>query len=174
MICDSGPIVSDNPHMKNANRHTQDHPGLSWHWCLLPEMEPELLYDMLALREAIFVVEQTCIYQELDGLDKSARHLLVKNDEEVVACLRVLPPEGEETRVRIGRVAVASGWRQRGVAAMMMSRAIEMIGRDYPSHVVFLDTQTYLQGFYETLGFSLCGDEFLEDGIPHVPMERVG
>ena len=135
------------------------------------EMDPVLLYDMLALREAIFVVEQTCIYQELDGQDKSALHLLVKQDDEAVACLRVLPPGGNEARVRIGRVAVSVHWRKRGIARMMIVKALEKAQLDYPSRMVCLDAQTYLQGFYETLGFQICGKEFLEDGIPHIPMQ---
>jgi len=157
--------------MKKANQHPNGFPELQWCWYRLEEMAPVLLYDMLALREAIFVVEQTCIYQELDGRDKSALHLLVKHDETVVACLRVLPPVETETRVRVGRVAVSSKWRKRGIARMMMIEAIEKIDLDYPSSDVFLDAQTYLQGFYETLGFKACGGEFLEDGIPHIPMQ---
>ena len=147
------------------------YPGLHWCWYTLEEMEPVLLYDMLALREAIFVVEQACIYQELDGLDKSARHLLMIKKQAVVAYLRVLPPGGHETGVRIGRVAVASDWRKRGLARVMMHRAIEQAEVDYPSSTIYLNAQTYLQGFYKTLGFRVSGVEFLEDGIPHIPMQ---
>ena len=133
-------------------------------------MEPVLLYDMLALREAIFVVEQSCLYQELDGQDKRALHLLVLKGKQVIACLRVLPPTGQEARVRIGRVAVSSQWRKQGLATAMMEKAIAKVRLVYPSTGVFLDAQTYLKDFYESLGFQLCGSEFLEDGIPHIPM----
>jgi ElaA protein len=126
---------------------------------------------MLALREAIFVGEQSCIYQELDGLDKMAEHLLAIQNEEVVACLRLLPPGEREARVRIGRVAVSSAWRNRGMARLMMQKAIEEARCNYPSSGICLNAQTYLQGFYKSLGFQLSGDEFLEDGIPHVPMQ---
>jgi len=145
-------------------------PELRWCWYKLQEMEPVLLYDMLALREAIFVVEQRCVYQELDGLDKIAQHLLMTSGQAVVACLRLLPPEGQVSRVRIGRVAVSLDWRKQGMAGMMMRQAIERSRQDYPSCEIYLDAQTYLQGFYKSLGFRFCGDEFLEDGIPHVPM----
>ncbi len=131
---------------------------------------PVLLYDMLALREAVFVVEQSCAYQELDGLDITAQHLLVTRDRAVVACLRMLPPPGQTSRVRIGRVAVSPDWRKRGIAGMLMRNAIEKSHRDYPSSEIYLDAQTYMQGFYESLGFQVCGYEFLEDGIAHVPM----
>lgn len=134
-------------------------------------MKPLVLYDMLALREAIFVVEQSCAYLELDGLDKTAEHLLVTRGETVVSCLRVLPPEGETDHARIGRVAVSSEWRKRGLARSMVQSAIDKMRLDYPSSDICLDAQTYLQGFYLSLGFQVCGDEFLEDGIPHIPMQ---
>jgi ElaA protein len=117
------------------------------------------------------VVEQSCIYQELDGLDKMAEHLLAIQNEEVVACLRLLPPGERGARVRIGRVAVSSAWRKRGMARLMMQKAIEEARCNYPSSGISLNAQTYLQGFYRSLGFRLSGDEFLEDGIPHVLME---
>lgn len=146
-------------------------PDLQWRWYALGDMKPGLLYDMLALREAIFVVEQTCIYQELDGLDKTAQHLLALQNDTVVACLRILPPDENEGRIRIGRVAVSPGCRKRGIARQMMLLAIDKAHLDYPSSGVFLDAQTYLQAFYKSMGFQVCGGEFLEDGIPHVPMQ---
>lgn len=151
-----------------------EHPafsGLHWSWKKLEQMAPVLLYDMLAMREAIFVVEQTCIYQELDGLDKVAEHLLVLDGGEVVACLRLLPPTQGEARVRIGRVAVTPAWREKGMATLMMQKAIEQARRHYPSSGICLNAQTYLQNFYRSLGFHVCGDEYLEDGIPHIPMQ---
>jgi ElaA protein len=157
--------------MKSAKQKEPVFPNLRWCWLKLEQMETVLLYDMLALREAIFVVEQSCIYQELDGLDKMAEHLLAVQNGEVVACLRLLPPGERDARVRIGRVAVSSAWRKRGMARLMMQKAIEKARRNYPSSGICLNAQTYLQGFYASLGFRLSGDEFLEDGIPHVLME---
>ena len=164
-------IVSDNPDMKYVKQKLKGNPELRWYWCRLEEMKPFLLYDMLALREAIFVVEQTCAYLELDGLDKTAEHLLVTRDETVVSCLRVLPPVKKADQVRIGRVAVSVDWRKRGLAGLMVQSAIDKIRLDYPSSDICLDAQTYLQKFYLSLGFEICGDEFLEDGIPHIPMQ---
>jgi len=160
--------------MKSAKQQVPGYPDLQWCWYALEEMEAVLLYDMLALREAIFVVEQTCVYQELDGLDKIAQHLLATHKEVVVACLRVLPPGGQEARVRIGRVAVLSGWRKRGIARLMMHRAIEKARLDHRSCGVYLNAQSYLQDFYQSLGFRVCGEAFLEDGILHVPMQIQG
>ena len=160
--------------MKSAKQPVSGFPVLQWCWYTLEQMEPVLLYDMLAMREAIFVVEQNCVYQELDGLDKIAQHLLAIQDEAVVACLRLLPPAGQEARVRIGRVAVSPAWRNRGMARLMMHKAVDKAGLAYPSCGVFLDAQTYLVSFYQSLGFQACGDEFLEDGIPHIQMQMQG
>lgn len=159
--------------MESTKQHLPEVSDLEWRWSGLEHMASLLLYDMLALREAIFVVEQTCVYQELDGLDKMAQHLLATQGGSVVACLRLLPPIGQETRVRIGRVAVSPGWRGRQVARLMMRKAIEKAHIDYPSCDLFLNSQTYLQPFYLSLGFEVCGGEFLEDGIPHIPMQKL-
>jgi ElaA protein len=157
--------------MSSASQHVPAYPGLMWHWFTVDQMEPLLLYDMLAMREAIFVVEQGCVYQELDGLDKIALHLLAVQSENVVACLRILPPSETEAGVRIGRVAVSPGWRNRGLARLMMQKAVVKAREDYPSSRVLLNAQTYLQDFYRSLGFQVSGKEFLEDGVPHVPMQ---
>jgi len=157
--------------MRSVKQELPGKPGLNWCWYRLDELKPAQLYDMLALREAIFVVEQNCIYQELDGRDKVAQHLLVTQQETVIACLRILPPTVAQTRVRIGRVAVSATWRKQGLARLMVQNAIDKIRLDYPSSGIHLDAQTYLQGFYQSLGFQVCGEEFLEDGIPHIAMQ---
>jgi len=154
-----------------SEQHVSGHPDLTGCWYRLEDMRPGQLYDLLALREAIFVVEQACIYHELDGLDKRAEHLVVSRDGVVVACLRVLPPGSRGKRARIGRVAVAPDWRYKGLARWMVSRAIDRIRRDGRDSGIRLDAQTYLRDFYMSLGFEVCGDEFLEDGIPHLPMQ---
>jgi len=162
-------IVSDNPTMKS---NIQLNEKLKWQWYDLQDMEPVLLYDMLALREAIFVVEQTCVYLELDGLDKAALHLVAIHGDELLACLRLLPPDKQNDGVRIGRVAVSAKWRTQGIARMMVQKAIEKTRSAYPSATLYLHAQTYLQNFYNALGFEVCGAEFLEHGIPHIPMQR--
>jgi ElaA protein len=157
--------------MKNAKQKVPGNSDLHWGWFSLENMEPVLLYDLLALREAIFVVEQACIYQELDGLDKVANHLLIMHEDSVVAFLRVLPPGDGGVQARIGRVAVSPARRKHGLARSMVQMAIEKARADYPSSGICLDAQTYLRDFYLSLGFQVCGDEFLEDGIPHIPMQ---
>lgn len=144
--------------------------GIEWKWCSMEEMTPSFLYQLMAFREAIFVVEQKCPYQELDGRDESAWHLLGMRSRFPVACLRVLIPQRSSGSFRIGRVAVEESWRGKGLAREMILMAIERVSRERGRAGIVLDAQTYLADFYASLGFVNTGDEFLEDGIPHVPM----
>lgn len=157
--------------MKSVDNISSESSQLTWDWHRLGQMTPQLLYALMAFRESVFVVEQKCIYQELDGLDMDALHLLGRDANHIIACLRILPPSANPARVQIGRVAVAQDRRNGGLARVMMQMAIDRVHQEQPSATIFLNAQTYLQGFYQSLGFRLCGNEFLEDGIPHVPME---
>lgn len=157
--------------MKNVKQQVPTNSDLQFCWYQLEEMGPMLLYDMLALRQGIFVVEQSCVYQDLDGLDKSAQHLIVKQDGKIVAGLRLLTPDGQHESLRIGRVAVSADSRSMGIAGAMMREAIEKAQRDFSSRTICLNAQTYLQKFYESLGFRISGEPFLEDGIPHIHMK---
>jgi ElaA protein len=149
---------------------------LCWQWLEFGQMPQQLLYRMLAFRESIFVVEQACPYQELDGRDESAWHLLGQRSGHVVACLRVLLPPGSNPagsrRYRIGRVAVDETERGKGLGRDMLLMAEERIAATDAGAEVVLDAQTYLLPFYQTLGYTINGAEFLEDGIPHQPMNK--
>lgn len=126
------------------------------------------LYQILALRNEVFVVEQNCPYQDIDGKDQEAIHHLYKTDEELVAYLRIIPGR----KVRIGRVVVAQPHRNKGIARKIMLTAFEEIARIYPGKDINLQAQTYLQQFYEDLGFSAVSEAYLEDDIPHVDMVK--
>ncbi len=132
------------------------------------ELDPETLYGILRLRVDVFVVEQKCPYPELDGRDveDGAVHLWISDKDGIVAYLRML--EEPDGAVRIGRVAVAPRARGKGLAGRLMLEAIDRVG----DRVSVLDSQTYLADFYARFGFEVIGPEFLEDGIPHVPMRR--
>jgi ElaA protein len=132
------------------------------------QIDPVLLYRLLALRVDVFVVEQHCAYPELDGrdLEPSARLVWAEADGLPVATLRLL--EDPDGRARIGRVATALSARSAGVAARLMRRALELV----PDREVVLDAQAQLEGWYERFGFRRAGAEFDEDGITHIPMRR--
>lgn len=130
------------------------------------ELDPVTLYRILRLRVEVFVVEQACPYPELDGrdLEPGCRWIWAELDGSIVGTLRML--DQADRTVRIGRVATVVTARSAGVAGRMMAFALEQsVGSR-----VLLDAQSYLQGWYARFGFEAAGPEFVEDGIPHVPM----
>ena len=125
------------------------------------------LYALLRLRVDVFVVEQECPYPELDGrdLEPTTRHVWIDKGGMPVACLRLLAePDGSH---RISRVATAADQRHQGLAGLLVDHVMATT----PGRLV-LDAQTYLEPWYVEHGFARTGDEFTDDGIPHVPMER--
>jgi ElaA protein len=138
------------------------------HVATFAELDVRALYAVLKLRCDVFVVEQDCAYPELDGRDTEpgTRHLWLSDDDGVLAYLRVLD-DGDVHR--IGRVVTAARARGAGRAGRLVQEALAVIG-DRPS---VLAAQAHLTGFYGRYGFEADGPEFLEDGIPHVPMRNV-
>lgn len=129
------------------------------------------LHDVLRLRTDVFVVEQTCPYPEVDGRDPEAWHLLGLNDGRIICYARILPPAGSEPP-HIGRVVVHQEWRGRGLAKQLMERAILLANEVHGTSTCMVAAQSYLQSFYESLGFVRIGDEYVWDGIPHIDMRR--
>jgi ElaA protein len=134
------------------------------------ELDAATLYALLRLRAEVFVVEQECPYLDPDGrdLEPGTRHLWYADGDGPVAYLRLL--EDCHRKTRIGRVCVAPRGRGRGYADRLVRAALELIG----DRGCVLDSQSYLTGFYGRHGFVASGPEFIEDGIPHVPMVRAG
>lgn len=132
------------------------------------ELDAPTLYRILALRADVFVVEQDCAYLDPDGrdLEPDARQLWLERAGEVVATLRLL--RDRDGSARIGRVATAPSARGAGLAAQLVLRAIELAGEAD----VVLGAQSYLFDWYRRLGFERDGADYVEDGIPHVPMRR--
>jgi ElaA protein len=131
------------------------------------ELDARTAYDVWRLRQDVFVVEQACPYPDLDGRDvePGTRHVVGVLDEAVAGYLRVLD---DGPVARIGRVVLARSARGRGLADPLMSAALEVVG-DRPS---VLDAQAPLARWYAGFGYAVSGPEFVEDGIPHVPMRR--
>lgn len=135
------------------------------HW---DELTRDEVYDLLAVRTAVFVVEQHCPYQEVDGLDRRAWHVFARDSGGAIqACLRVLAPE--DGTAQIGRVLTVE--RGTGLGRALMERGIQAAWERTDARRIRLEAQSYAQGFYEKLGFRRTSlPEFLEDGIPHVEM----
>jgi ElaA protein len=132
------------------------------------DLDAATLYALLRLRVDVFVVEQRCPYPELDGRDTEpdTRHVWIDGDDGPVAYLRMLADTGGA--VRIGRVVVAAPARGAGLAAALMTAALELT----ENRPCVLHAQAHLAGYYAGLGFAPTGPEYVEDGIPHVPMRR--
>ncbi|TDB78708.1 GNAT family N-acetyltransferase [Micromonospora sp. KC721] len=143
-------------------------PQPTLHVAAFADLDARTLYDLLRLRVDVFVVEQACPYPELDGRDveDGTRHLWLAADDAVLAYLRILAePDGA---ARIGRVVVAATARGAGHAGRLMTEALRLVG-DRPC---LLEAQAHLAHLYARYGFTGTGPEYVEDGIPHLPMRR--
>lgn len=134
------------------------------------DLSPDELYDILQLRSEIFVVEQNCVYNDLDGLDKDAVHQFLKKDGEIVAYSRLLKPGTRFSEYSIGRVVVKQSERGTGLGIKMMEEAKRYIINELGAVKIKISAQSYLQRFYENLGFEIISEMYLEDGIPHFGM----
>lgn len=144
-----------------------EHASYDVHVDAFADLDAAEAYRLWALRESVFVVEQDCPYQELDGrdLEPGTRHVWVDTDAGPVGYLRILDDGSDE---RIGRVLVAPSHRGLGLSGVLMRAALAEVG-DRPS---VLDAQSPLAGWYATFGYRQVRPEFVEDGIPHTPMRR--
>ena len=138
------------------------------HTSHVAQINPVTLYRILQLRSEVFVIEQNCVYADMDGrdLEPEAVQLWIERSDDVVATLRIVAdPAGR----RIGRVVTTRSARSDGLGALLMARALELAA----AYDIVLDAQAYLERWYEGFGFTRNGAEFVEDGIPHVPMIKV-
>lgn len=140
---------------------------LEWNLKSFDELTNHELYDILKLRAEVFVVEQNCPYQDLDDKDKSAYHLFLKDDGDVVAVLRILPENVAYNETAIGRLIVKKSHRKRGIAKLIMENAIGFVIDELKKDKIRLSGQAYLTDFYIDLGFKKVSDMYLEDGIEH-------
>ncbi len=130
-------------------------------------------HDLIQLRIQVFVIEQDCPYQDVDGKDKLADHLIAMNEGKLMATLRILPPGIAYEEWAIGRVVVAEEARGTGLGNEIMQAAIKHIDQLHGGHAhIKLSAQEHLRAYYSRHGFEQCGEGYLEDGIPHIPMVR--
>jgi len=130
------------------------------------------LYEVLQLRAEVFVVEQDCVYQDVDGKDELALHVLGYKNNVLVAYTRIFPPGAYFEYASIGRVVVRGSERQHKYGYDVMNVSIEAIEKAFKTTTIKISAQTYLTSFYNHLGFKQVGEGYLEDGIPHIGMIR--
>lgn len=128
------------------------------------------LHDLLQLRSEVFVVEQDCVYQDIDGKDLKALHIIGKKDEKIVAYTRCFSPGIYFEEASIGRVVVAKEVRSLKYGHVIMKASMQAIATHYNTKKIKISAQTYLLKFYQSHGFQQIGEEYLEDGIPHIAM----
>lgn len=133
-------------------------------------LNTQQLYYLLQLRSEVFVVEQNCVYQDIDGKDQKALHVLGYLDHELVAYTRLFKPGDYFDEASIGRVVVRQDSRQYNYGYDIMRASIEAVLSQYKVSKIRISAQTYLKSFYNNLGFFEVGEEYLEDGIPHINM----
>lgn len=142
-----------------------------WEIKRLEDLDVKTLYEIIALRINVFILEQTCFYEELDHKDYNATHLYTLDDKGTVrAYLRILDPGVSYDELSIGRVLVAPSARGTGLGRELMLKALSYITEQYGEVPIRISAQAYLQRFYESLGFTPASEIYLEDGIEHLEM----
>ena len=136
------------------------------------QLSKDELYDLLQLRAEVFVVEQDCPYQDVDGKDKKAVHVLGYKDEKLVAYTRIFKQGDYFKNASIGRVVVSKDQRQFGYGYALMNASIQAVEKLFRTNTIEISAQTYLKKFYNNLDFVEVGDGYLEDDIPHIKMVK--
>ena len=125
----------------------------------------------MQLRIEVFVVEQDCPYQDLDGLDEVGTHLWFEEDNEVVSYLRINPPKTRFDEVSFGRIVTKQSARKKGLSEAIILKSLGIVKQE-DLGPIRISAQSYLEDYYSKFGFVKCSDEYLEDNIPHIEMLR--
>lgn len=163
--------------MKVASMSASSSP-LQWVHCAFDDMTPRLVHDLFQLRQQIFIIEQECLFPDIDGLDPICQHVLGLLDGRVVAAARIVAPgidpdhSAQGQHPAIGRVVASPDLRGQGIGRKLMLQAIASCEDSFAGKGIFLNAQLYLKNFYEGLGFIQFGEAFYEDGIAHISMLR--
>lgn len=144
----------------------------SWQLIHFNDLTPAQLYNILRLRSEVFVVEQNCVYLDLDGKDDRCFHLFATLDNKIIACSRIVPPGLSYTEPSIGRIATAGETRGSGYGKELVQRSIDATLELHGNTSIKIGAQLYLKKFYESFGFVQVSDIYDEDGIDHIKMLR--
>ncbi len=145
--------------------------NINWHIKHFNDLTTRTFHDLVALREQVFIVEQNCVYQDVDGKDPESYHLIGLSDDGIlIATARILPLNINENKIAIGRVVIHADYRKSGLGRVLMNKAIIEVRNIYGRVPIKVSAQKYLKNFYLSLGFIVVGEEYLEDGIPSIEM----
>lgn len=144
---------------------------ISWAWKPFAKLSNAELYAIMKARQEVFIIEQQCIYLDLDNADQNGWHLLgTESDGDLVAYLRVLPPTEQRPEPAIGRVLIVSTRRGHGLGRTLLAEGMQRTQEQFPGQDILLSAQHHLEPLYQDLGFYRVSSPYLEDGIPHVDM----
>ena len=143
---------------------------MNWIIKTFQELTSQELYNVLQLRTEVFVVEQNCVFQDMDNKDSKCYHLMCMENEELVAYTRLVPAGVSFSEVSIGRVVSSPSVRGRGFGKMLMEKSIEESNRLFGKQSIRIGAQFYLLDFYKSFGFLPDGEIYLEDDIEHIEM----
>lgn len=143
-----------------------------WQTSEFEQLANEQLYALLRLRHQVFCIEQNCLYLDMDNIDQQATHILCWQDSQLVAYLRALPPGLSFAESSLGRIVVSPAARGTKLGYELVQRGIRFNSEKWPNSAIQIGAQAHLQHFYNGLGFAALGDEYTEDGIPHIHMIR--
>ncbi len=146
--------------------------NLVWKCKAFDELSSHELYAVIRLRNEVFVVEQNCIFQDADNKDQRSFHLMGWDDNHLAAYARIVPKGVSYPYISIGRVVTSPASRTTGVGKALMNQAIEYCNRLFGAQPIKIGAQVYLKKFYGSFGFLPIGEEYDEDGIPHIEMIR--
>ena len=134
------------------------------------ELTTHELYDIIQLRSEVFVVEQDCVYQDLDDKDKLAYHILGTLNNQIISYARIFKSGDYFSEPSIGRIVVKNEFRKHKYGYQLVLYSIQFIENNFKKSNIKISAQSYLVKFYNSLGFYQIGEEYLEDGIPHIKM----
>jgi ElaA protein len=134
------------------------------------ELTGREVYEILKIRSEIFVVEQNCIYNDVDAKDIESIHIMIKEDDKIMSYIRVIKPGVSYDNASIGRVLVAFEGRRKGLARKIVQEGIDYIINNWDEEKITIGAQDYLKDFYKSLGFEPISEVYLDDGIPHLDM----
>ena len=134
------------------------------------ELTKEDLYQILRLRSEVFVVEQNCVYQDIDNYDRKSLHLFISINDNIIAYTRLFNAGDYHKEASIGRVVVDKKHRKKDLGHLIIENSIEAIISHFKQSVIVVSAQLYLKDFYVSHKFIQKGEEYLEDGIPHIKM----